>query len=63
MWLWDLILQGCDRTAENNKLKCAHIKALVTACVLLVLLQCWGVVEMNFLCKAWLPFLLKLAVF
>lgn len=62
-----LIALGCGiwscRTVKNNKLKCAHIRALVTACVLLLLLQCWGVMEMNFLYKPWLPFLLKLAIF
>lgn len=43
-----LILQGCDRIVKNNKLKCAYIRALVIPCVFLVLLQCWGIMDMNF---------------
>ena len=58
-----LILQGCDRVVKNNKLKCAYIKALVIPCVLLVLLQCWGIMDMNFLYKPWLTVLFKLAIF
>lgn len=51
-----LILQGCDRVVKNNELKCAYIRALVIPCVLLVLPHCWGITDMNFLCKPWLPF-------
>ena len=58
-----LILQGCDRIVKNNKLKCAYIRALVIPCVLLVLLQCWGIMDINFLYKPWFPFLFKLAIF